>query len=601
MRNVGIDAEGQPPPVINREVAFAGQRVKQKIIFGLTLSLIIPLLVLTYGFCAYVLPLALAGKGGADLLSILALLVFTGLLMLGGSIVVWDVATAVSRAARLISSPQRLEPETQGTRNDDIGALLTSFARMTATIEQQAEELRRFPARLDELARQAFRDTLTNLANRALFMDRLGHALARTERRADCLAVLYLDIDRFKVVNDSLGHGVGDRLLAEVGRRLTLCLRPEDTVARLGSDEFGIMMEGLTGVADATQVAARIMEQFEEPFVTDGRDVVITSSIGIALSPSPEVQPEQLLHCADVAMCQAKIKGKAQYAIYDGATNAPAMERLDLELDLRGAITRGEFTLYYQPIVDLDENRIVGLEALIRWVHPTRGLLLPADFIALTEETGLIVPIGQWVLAEACRQVREWQDLAPARAPLMVAINLSAKQVRHATLLDEVTDALRASHLPPSSLTLEITESVMMDHEPGTLAKLMALRGLGVHLALDDFGTGYSALDYLRRFPADTLKIDQSFVRGLGDRSEDTAIVQAVITVAKSLTLRVGAEGIETPQQAEQLRAMGCDYGQGYFFARPLAAEHVPALFGNPRWGGRASTLRRATGSLRRV
>ena len=349
------------------------------------------------------------------------------------------------------------------------------------------------------------------------------------------------------------------------------------------------------------KVSERIKAEIEEPFVMDGREVVITSSIGIALSPSPEAQPEHLLHCADLAMYQAKIKGKAQYAVYDGSTNAPAMERLDLELDLRGAITRGEFILYYQPIVDLDENQIVGLEALIRWAHPTRGLLLPADFLALTEETGLIVPIGQWVLGEACRQVREWQGLAPALASLMVAVNLSAKQVRQAALLSEVMDALNASNLSPSSLTLEITESLMMDDEPTTLAKLVALRGLGVHLALDDYGTGYSALDYLRRFPADTLKIDQSFVRGLGDRSEDTAIVQAVITVARSLNLRVAAEGIESQQQAEQLHAMGCDDGQGYFFARPLAAEHVPALLSNPRWEGRASNPRRAAAHLRRV
>ena len=432
-------------------------------------------------------------------------------------------------------------------------------------------------------------------------MDRLDHALARTERRADCLAVLFLDIDRFKVVNDSLGHGVGDQLLVEVGRRLKLCLRPEDTVARLGGDEFAIMMEGLTGVTGATQVAERIMAKFEEPFIMDGREVVITSSIGIALSPSPQAQPEQLLRCADLAMYQAKIKGKAQYAVHDGSTNAPAMERLDLELDLRSAITRSEFTLDYQPILDLDESRIVGLEALIRWAHPTRGLLLPADFIALTEETGLIVPIGQWVLGEACRQVRKWQALAPEGAPLTVAVNLSPKQVQQLALQNEVMDALHASDLPPSCLTLEITESIMMDDEPATLAKLVALRGLGVHLALDDFGTGYSALDHLRRFPADTLKIDQSFVRGLGDRPEDAAIVQAVITVAKSLKLRVGAEGIESQLQAEQLRAMGCDYGQGYFFARPLAAEHVPALLSNPRWGGRASNPRRPAGHLRRV
>src|SRR5262245_26961473 len=292
-------------PAINSEIAFAGQRVKHKITFGLTLSLIIPLLVLAYGFCAYVLPLTLGAKGPIDGVSLMALLVFTGLLMLGGGGVVWDVAIAVSRAARLITSSQRIEADLVPARRDEIGALLTSFARMTATIEQQAEELRRVPVRLDELSRQAFRDPLTNLANRALFMDRLGHGLARTERRPDDLAVLFLDLDRFKVVNDSLGHAVGDQLLVDVGQRLRSCLRPEDTVARLGGDEFGIMVEGLAGAPGATQVAERVAAQFERPFAVDGREVFITSSIGIALSPSPQTQPEQLVRYADLAMYQA--------------------------------------------------------------------------------------------------------------------------------------------------------------------------------------------------------------------------------------------------------------------------------------------------------
>jgi diguanylate cyclase (GGDEF)-like protein len=588
-------------PAINHELAFAGQRVKQKITFGLTLTLIIPLLVLTYGFYTYVLPLTQSAKASADISAVMALLAFTGLLMLGGGIVVWDVATAVSRAAQLITSSRRVEPDMIPARNDDIGALLASFARMTATIEQQAEELRRFPERLDELARQAFRDSLTNLANRALFMDRLGHALARTERRADALAVLFLDLDRFKVVNDSLGHAVGDQLLVEVGRRLKTCLRPEDTVARLGGDEFGVMLEGLSDVSGATQVAQRIATQFERPFVVGGRDVFITSSIGIALSPSPQTRPEQLLRYADLAMYQAKTRGEAHYAVYDGGATAPAMERLDLEMDLRGALSRNEFTLYYQPLIDLAENRIVGLEALIRWAHPTRGLLPPSDFIGLTEETGLIVPIGQWVLGEACRQAREWQRLVPADAPLVTAVNLSAKQVHHPTLLTELMGVLHTTGLPPACLMLEITESVMMDEEPATLATLMALRGLGVHLALDDFGTGYSALNYLKRLPADTLKIDRSFVRGIDERPEDTAIVQAVITVAKSLGLQVTAEGIETEEQATRLRELGCDCGQGFFFARPMAPDKVPTLLGHARWADGTGVRRRAAGHLRRV
>src|SRR3989454_1793710 len=267
----------------------------------------------------------------------------------------------------------------------------------------------------------------------------------------------------------------------------------------------------------------------------------------------------------------------------------------------RGAVARGEFTLHYQPVIDLEANRIVGLEALVRWAHRTRGLLLPAEFIGLTEETGLIVPIGQWALGEACRQACQWQHLARSVGPLMMSVNLSAKQVHQTTLVNEVTDVLNASGLPPGGLVLEITESVMMDDEPATLARLMALRELGVHLALDDFGTGYSALSYLRRFPADSLKIDRAFVRGIGERPEDTAIVQAVITVARSLNLRVTAEGIETQQQADQLRAMGCDDGQGFFFSRPLAPEHVPALLANPRWSGRSAGPRRAAVHLRRV
>jgi len=601
MSHPALGEESAPRSAINREIAFAGQRVKQKVTFGLTLSLIIPLLVLIYGFYAYVLPLTQSSKGSGNVISITALLVFTGLLMLGGGLVVWDVATAVSRAARLINSSSRVEPGSLPPRSDDIGALLTSFARMSVTIEQQAEELRQFPARLDELARQAFRDSLTNLVNRALFMDRLGQALARTERGADELAVLFLDLDRFRVVNDSLGHAVGDQLLVEVGRRIKSCIRPADTVARLGGDEFGILLEGVASVAGATQEAERLAAQFEQPFLVEGREVFITSSIGIALSPSPQTEPEELLRYADLAMYQAKTNGKAHYAVYDGSANVPAVKRLDLEMDLRGAVARGEFVLYYQPVIDLEANRIVGLEALIRWAHPTRGLLLPAEFIQLTEETGLIVPIGQWALGEACRQVCQWQHLARSVEPLTMSVNLSAKQVHQTTLVNEVTDVLHASGLPPGSLVLEITESVMMDDEPATLARLTALRELGVHLALDDFGTGYSALSYLRRFPADILKIDRAFVRGIGERPEDTAIVQAVITVARSLSLRVTAEGIETEQQADQLRAMGCDHGQGFFFSRPLAPEHVPALLANPRWSGRSAGPRRAAVHLRRV
>jgi diguanylate cyclase (GGDEF)-like protein len=589
-----VEDGGMVRPVINREIAFAGRQVKQKITLGLTLALIIPMLVLTYGFYTYVLPLTLSVKGGTDLTSVLALVTFTALVMLGGGVVVWDVATAVSRAARLITSSQRIDPTLVPNRRDDIGALLASFARMTATIEQQAEELRRVPARLDELARQAFRDPLTHLANRALFMDRLGHALVRAERRADYLAVLVLDLDRFKVVNDSLGHAIGDQILIEAGRRVKSCVRPEDTVARLGGDEFGIMLEALTGIAGATHVAEQILSRFQDAFVVDGREVFITSSIGIAISPSSRTEADQLLHDADLAMYQAKASGKGHYAVHDGSTNAPSLELLNLEMDLRAAVPRSEFTLHYQPVVELETNQIVALEALVRWVHPHRGLLLPADFIRLSEITDLIVPIGRWVLGEACRQAREWARVVPADVPLVIAVNLSVNQVREEHLLTHVMEVLRTSGMSPNQLMLEITETSLMEDQPTMLDKLEALRRAGVRLALDDFGMGYSFLRYLRRSPVDTLKIDQAFIGGITERSKDSGIVQTVIDMAKKLNLRVVAEGIETEQQAEQLRAMGCDYGQGFFFSRPMPPEHIPALLRSSRWSGRMTSRKRA-------
>src|SRR6266542_6460153 len=570
--------ESAPRSAINREIAFAGQRVKQKVTFGLTLSLIIPLLVLIYGFYAYVLPLTLSSKGTGNVISVTALLLFTGLLMLGGGLVVWDVATAVSRAARLITSSPRIEPGSLPARSDDIGALLTSFARMSVTIEQQAEELRQFPARLDELARQAFRDSLTNLVNRALFMDRLGHALARTERGADELAVLFLDLDRFKVVNDTLGHSVGDQLLVEVSYRLGTALRPGDTVARLGGDEFGILLEDVADAETAETIAVRIEEGLGKPYPFEGRDVFVTASIGIALSSAKLASPEEILRDADLAMYHAKAKGKARHEVSDGSMGAPALDRMDLEMDLRSAISRHEFRLHYQPILRLDTGKIAEVEALIRWQHDKRGLLQPDDFIGLTEETGLIVPIGQWVLAEACKQARTWQTEYPSSPPLVMSVNLSAKQFQHPQLVEEITQALRETGLAPSCLKLEITESTVMHDAPATLAKLRELKELGVRLAIDDFGTGYSSLGYLKRFPVDTLKIDRSFVKGLSRESGDSAIVRAVVTVAKSLNMDVTAEGVETEGQLTELKVLGCDQGQGFLFARPVSAERVAPL-----------------------
>jgi diguanylate cyclase (GGDEF)-like protein len=565
---------------IKREVAFAGQRVKQKVIFALALCSVIPLLVLTYTLHGYFIPGGnaniIAGRL-QDLLALPILVAFTGLLMAGGGYVVWDLASAVSRTATLVATAQPAHPATV-SRSDEIGTLMASFNRMIATIEQQSDEINQFPKRLEQLTKQAFRDPLTNLPNRALFMDRLSHGLTRAQRRHEHLAVLFLDLDRFKVVNDTLGHAVGDQLLVEVSRRLTSALRPGDTVARLGGDEFGILLEDVADAETAETVALRVEESLGNPYRFEGREVFVTASIGIALSSAKLGLPEEILRDADLAMYHAKAKGKARHEVFDGSMSAPALDRMDLEMDLRSAISRHEFRLHYQPILRLDTGKITEVEALIRWQHEKRGLLQPDEFIGLTEETGLIVPIGQWVLSEACKQARAWQVEYPTTPALVMSVNLSAKQFQNPKLVEEITQALDESGLAPSCLKLEITESTVMQDAPVTLTKLNELKELGVRLAIDDFGTGYSSLGYLKRFPVDTLKIDRSFVKGLSPEGGDSAIVRAVVTVAKSLNMDVTAEGVETEGQLAELKALGCDRGQGFLFARPVTAERVAPL-----------------------
>ena len=561
---------------IKREAAFAGTRVKQKVVFALALCSVIPLLVLTYVIHGHLVP-GLDGPRMNDVLAIPTLVAFTGLLMAGGGYVVWDLASAVSRAANLVSTAQPTG-ETPGARSDEIGTLVTSFNRMMATIEQQAEEIGQFPRRLEQLTKQAFRDSLTGLPNRALFMDRLSHGLTGAKRRHEHLAVLFLDLDRFKVINDTLGHTVGDQLLVEVSDRLGSSLRPGDTVARLGGDEFGILLEDVADAETAEAVALRIEEELAKPLHFEGREIFVSASIGIALSSARLGMPEEILRDADLAMYHAKSKGNARHEIFDDSMSAPALDRMDLEMDLRSAISRQEFRLHYQPILRMDTGRITEVEALIRWQHAKRGLLQPDSFIGLTEETGLIVPIGQWVLREACRQAREWQLEFPSIPPLVMSVNLSAKQFQNPNLVQEINQALAESGLAAGSLKLEITESVVMQDAPATLAKLKDLKDLGIRLAIDDFGTGYSSLGYLKRFPVDTIKIDRSFVKGLSKDGNDNAIVRAVITVAKTLNMDVTAEGVETEQQRIELKALGCDRAQGFLFARPADAEHVGPL-----------------------
>ena len=580
-------------PII-REVAFAGQQVRRKVILALVLCSVLPLLLLTYAFNTPVREFIGPVSGVFEVVSVPALLVFTVLLMVGGAFVVWDIATALSRAAQL-STEQRPDLPPDLVRKDEIGTLMSSFARMLATIEQQSQEINEFPRRLDQLIREAFRDALTDLPNRALFMDRLGHALTRAERAGSNLVVLFLDLDRFKILNETLGHEVGDRLLREVAERITSCLRPEDTVARLGGDEFALLLEDTADLSAATAMAERVSAEIQQPFIVDGRDVLISASIGIALTRGGSMQPDEVLRNADLAMYQAKAEGRARYELYQPGLSISTRERLDLQSDLRTAGARQELSLRYQPVVNLTTIRAVEVEALIRWDHRRRGALLPADFIALSEESGLMVPMGQWVLREACRQARAWQTDAAGPVPLIVGVNLAASQFERDLLPEEVAGILREIGLDPGRLQLEVSEAVLMRDDPRMLERLEALKRVGVRLAIDDFGTGYASLSYLKRLPVDCLKIDRSLIKGVGLETEDTAIVRAVVTLAKTLGIVVTAEGVETAEQLAQLRALGCEQGQGYYFARPVGADRLPELLasldaderhGSPSWLG---------------
>jgi len=436
-----------------------------------------------------------------------------------------------------------------------------------------------------ELAIQTFRDRLTSLPNRTLFMERLTQAILRTERRKLATAVLFIDLDRFKIVNDSLGHDSGDHLLMHMAKRLRGCLRPEDTVARLGGDEFVILFEDLASVNDGLRVAERISESMQVPFPINGQEIFTTCSMGLALCSAADTIPSELVRDAEVAMYRAKAKGEGSIEIFDPSMNAQALERFQMEGELRRAIEREEFILFYQPLISLRTGLIEGWEALVRWKHPERGMVPPLDFISLAEETGLIVPIGKWVLEEAMRQASAWSDRFPSDPPRLMNVNISGRQFQQKELITTVTEALDASRFQPSCLKLEITESVMMKDPLASLEAMKVFRGLNIHLVIDDFGTGYSSLSYLKRFPVDTLKVDKSFVDGLGKDAESTAIVGAVISLAKSLGMRVTAEGIETEAQLARLRLLNCDQGQGYFFSRPLPAAQAEELLAkNPAW-----------------
>jgi len=426
----------------------------------------------------------------------------------------------------------------------------------------------------DQLAHQAFHDSLTGLANRALFSDRVEHALARGVRRQNVFAVLFIDLDDFKTVNDSLGHAAGDELLVTVARRIESCLRPEDTCARLGGDEFAVMIENISGPDGAETVARRVLGVMAEPLSILGSEVTVHGSVGIALGTGEQTTSE-ILRSADLAMYRAKGDGKGRYAVYEPSMHEGVLERLALKADLQRAVAAEEFDVHYQPIVALQSGAIAGVEALVRWRHPERGLVLPSEFIGLAEETGLILPLGRFVLHRACEQVAQWRKVG--HAELGVSVNLSAKQLSSRLLHSEVTAALTESGLDPSSLTLEITEGVLLDSQAVT-GRLEELRALGVRVAIDDFGTGYSSLSYLRRFPVDTLKIAKAFVDELGSSPEQERLVAAIVRLGSTLGLETVAEGIEEESQRDRLRALGCPFGQGYFFSRPVPADEIAPM-----------------------
>jgi diguanylate cyclase (GGDEF)-like protein/PAS domain S-box-containing protein len=426
----------------------------------------------------------------------------------------------------------------------------------------------------ERLSHQAFHDSLTGLPNRPLFVERLEHSLRRKTRNGRYVAVLFMDLDNFKDINDSLGHEAGDRLLVAVAKRLRGCLRDADTLARFGGDEFVVLIDDATTGTVSSQLAERLLECLALPFAVAGERVFVSASIGVAQhAPFSSDRWDVLLSRADVAMYEAKRQDKARYATYDPAARAHNHDRLRTVNDLRVALERGEFLLHYQPEVDLRTGAISHMEALVRWHHPRRGLVLPAEFVPLAEEIGLIVPLGRWVLEEACAQVRRWQDLYPRTSPLVADVNLSAKQFRQPDLAGDVSKILRKTGLDPACLELEITEGVLMEDAPMTGAVLKELKALGVRVAVDDFGTGYSSLSYLKRFPMDTLKIDRAFVGGLGTDPEDEALVSGIIGLAHALGLDVVAEGVETERQVASLKEMGCGLAQGYHFSRPLSDE----------------------------
>ena len=459
-------------------------------------------------------------------------------------------------------------------RNDEGRVVRMAGSQSDITKRKEAEY---------RLQHDAFHDSLTGLPNRALLLDRLGQAVARTKRRPDSqFGVLFLDVDGFKHVNDSLGHQMGDQLLIAISRRLESCMREADTLARVGGDEFISLIDDVDTTEVIMSLPDRILESLRTPFSLDGQEIVVSASIGVALSGGPDLTAEEIVRNADIAMYRAKSRGKAGFIVFDEAMHASAVSRLRMESDLRQATKHGEFRLHYQPIVSLRTGKVRSFEALLRWYHPDRGMICPDDFIALAEETKLILPMGMWVIRTAADQLRRWQGQFKMNPPLSISVNLSCRQFLQPDLVDQVKVALADTGLDPNCLKMEITESALMEQVELASSALLKLKSLGIKLAVDDFGKGYSSLSYLHQFPFDTLKIDRSFIACIGDAGENTEIVRTIISLAKGLGLDVIAEGVETASQLFHLKELGCHFAQGFSFSRPLTAESAGALLRDP-------------------
>ena len=491
---------------------------------------------------------------------------------------------------QLLTEARRLVRETVGITDEDAAAALDSgrdvlamlpvndqsFVRSVSNVLDAAHARSRAEG---ESRRMAMHDTLTGLPNRALLSEKVDEALGELLPGREYICVLMLDLDGFKRVNDSLGHARGDALLRDVAQRLMGAVRPADTIARLGGDEFAVLLAGLTGPDEAEMVAQRLLDALKAPFSTSGRAVHLSASMGVAPARSRSVTVANLLADADLAMYEAKTSGKGRYVVFAPTFRKAAAGRLALEEDLRSAVTEGAFALHFQPVVDLVTDRWAGTEALLRWPHPTRGMVPPLDFIPLAEDTGLVVPLGKWVLQKALEHRASWSALVKDQTAFGVAINVSVRQLTDPGFVDFVEATIARSGLPASAVTLEMTESVFMDDSHLNMRALEALREIGVRIALDDFGTGYSSLSYLRRFKIDVLKLDRSFVSGLLGSSQDRAITRAVIDLASHLDLELVAEGIETIEQLDLLRQLGCRLGQGYLLHRPMPVESIVKTF----------------------